>query len=330
MLPIEPGLRNPNRREINVAVMLAGDSLHIYPAILSRQKHYLDKELVSAYGFLIYDENSFEYIISAKEKLADRDLHHNLLRINTRTCIVNAEGYIDLGVDLGRFKLESYGTLNHNMNTDVTDLELVIGLDFFFSNGVMGNFFAAADIPENQPLNLNSEKFRKYLASKTGAATATAMFNQYFRTGAFNEIPAQMTQSVLIGDIKLRWNQPTRSFLSYGNIGVLSLGKNQLIRQMKGNMEVRKLRAGDTFTLMFRAHDATDAGIGRMWYYFHMGNNMLTVLSSEYEFNEAVKKLRPRQRSLKAGDGLPAYSFDLALERRPYDFFQVVRLLRIN
>jgi len=329
-IPVEPGMRNLDRRELSNAIMLAGDSIHVYPAILSRRKHYLDRELISAYGFLVYDELSGDFLVSANEKLADRNLHHNLIRISTRNCFIQGEGTADLGVDLGRFKMDNYGTVNHNLHTNVTDLELVMGLDFFFSDRVLPPFFASMDVPENPRLNLNSQKFRKFLSKNVGPESAGLMMSEFLSTGYFHRLPTTMQHPIMLGDVRLRWNQPTRSFISYGRIGLANLDQNQVMRQINGQMEVRRTRGGDNLTLLFRASESSDAGIGREWYYFHMSNDELKVLSSINEFNEAVEKLRPRQRQISGGPGERSFSFTLAEERRPYDFFHLIRQIKIE
>jgi hypothetical protein len=329
-IPVQPGMRNPDRREVNAALMLAGDSIHIYPAIFSQQRHYLDRELFSAYGYLIYEDFSGDYIISENEKLADRNLHHNLLRISTRNCIIQGEGVVDLGVDLGQFKMNNYGTINHNLQTSITNLELVMGLDFFFSDRVLMPLFTSVNVPENSILNLNSQKFRLFLAKHTGAESAGLLLSEFLSNGRFHRLPAALNQPIMLGDVRMRWNQPTRSFISYGPIGLVNLGQNQVVRQLNGHMEVRKMRGGDSFTLLIRSSESGDAGIGREWYYFNMNNDELKVLSSVNEFNEAVTQLRPRQRQLSGGSGERPFSFFLAEERRPYDFFHFIRQIRIN
>ncbi len=329
-IPVEPGMRNLDRRELSNAIFLAGDSIHVYPAILSPRKHYLDREIISAYGFLMYDEGSGDFLVSANEKLDDRNLHHNLIRISTRNCLIQGEGSVDLGVDLGRFKLDNYGTVNHNLQTNVTDLELVMGFDFFFSDRVLLPFFASMNVPENPRLNLNSQKFRKFLSKNLDPGNAGLLMSEFLTTGLFNRLPAAMQYPIMLGDVRLRWNQTTRSFISYGRLGMANLGQNQVMRQINGQMEVRRTRSGDNLTLLFRASDSEDAGIGREWYYFHMSNDELKVLSSINEFNEAVEQLRPRQRQISGGPGEPSFSFSLAEERRPYDFFHFIRQIRID
>lgn len=329
-IPVVQGMRNPYRQEVFAAVMLAADSMHVYPAIFAKPQHYLDHKLVSAYGYLVYDDHTGEYLISTPEKIKNRGLHHNLLRISTRECVVIGEGKIDLGVDLGQFKMENYGTLAYNPKTNVTDLDIVMGLNFSIANRIMGAFLENADLVENPRFNLNSQKFRTFLASKTNPEIASVIITDYLSNGSIGQMPKEIVQTITLGDVNLRWNQPSRSFVSYGPIGLFSMGQNQVVRNLKGNMEVRKLRAGDTFTLLFRASDASDAGIGRNWYFFNMNNNMLTVLSSVSEFNEAVRRIRPGQRQMKTPTGEPPFFYDLAQERRPYDFFHVMRQIKIN
>ncbi|MBW6498258.1 MAG: hypothetical protein K0B09_07725 [Bacteroidales bacterium] len=329
-IPVEPGMRNLDRRELTNAIMLAGDSIHVYAAILSRRKHYLDRELVSAYGYLVYDEATGDFLVGTSEKLADRNLHHNMIRISRRNCLIQGEGTVDLGVDLGRFQMDNYGTVNHNLQTNVTELELVMGLDFFFSDRVLTPFFASMDVSENPRLNLNSQKFRRFLSKNLGPESAGLMMSEFLSTGYLHRLPAAMQHPIMLGDVRLRWNQPTRSFISYGRIGLANLEQNQVMRQINGQMEVRRNRAGDNLTLLFRASESGDAGIGREWYYFHMSTDELKVLSSIHEFNEAVEQLRPRQRQISGGPGERSFSFSLAEERRPYDFFHLMRQIKIE
>lgn len=329
-IPVVAGMRNPDRRDVSIALMLAGDSLHIYPAVFMRRNHHLDREIISAYGYLMFDESTGEYLVSDQEKLDNRSLHHNLLRISVRNCNIQGEGLVDLGVDLGQFKMENYGTVQYNYQTETTDLELIMGLDFFFDERVLVPMFTSVDVPDNKPLNLNSQKFRKYLEKHQGPEQTDLSLSEYLSQGRFNKLPEPLKRPIMLGDVRLRWNQPSRSFVSYGPIGLINLYENQVLRQLNAHMEVRRSRGGDTFTLLVRSSESGDAGIGREWYFFNMNNNQLKALSSVAEFNEAISKLRSRQRQKDGGPNEPPYSFTLEAERRPYDFFHFIRQINLN
>lgn len=329
-IPVEKGMKNPDQRELSIALMLAGDSLHIYPAVFLRRHHYLDREIISAYGYLTFDEGTGEYIISEAEKLDNRGLQQNLLRVSVRTCNIQGEGIVDLGVDLGQFKMENYGTVNYNYQTEVTDLELVMGLDFFFAERALLPLFTSVDVPDNRPLNLNSQKFRKYLLKLQGPERTDLLMSEYLSQGKFSRLPDGLRRPIMFGDVRLRWNQPSRSFISYGPIGLINLDEQQVVRQINGHMEVRRSRGGDTFTLLLRSSESGESGIGREWYFFNMNNNQLKALSSVAEFNDAITKLRTRQRQRDGGPNEPPYSFTLEAERRPYDFFHFIRQINFN
>ena len=329
-IPIEPGMMNPDRREVSIGLMLAGDSVHIYPAVFLRRHHYLDREIISANGYLMYDESSGDYLVSTSEKLDDRSLPHNLIRVSSTGCTLQGEGVVDLGADLGQFKMENYGTVNYDHQTGIADLELIMGLDFYFADRALVPMFASVDVNENRVLNLNSQKFRKYLLKHLEPQRADLYLSEYLSQGKFNRLPEIFDKPIMLGDVRLRWNQPSRSFISYGPVGLMNLNDQQVIRQVKGHIEVRKSRGGDTFSLLIRSSESGDAGIGREWFFFTMNNNQLKALSTIAEFNEAITKIRTRQRQREGNGNEPPYSFTLEAERRPYDFFHFIRQIDFN
>ena len=64
-------------------------------------------------------------------------------------------------------------------------------------------------------------------------------------------------------------------------IGFGNLDKNRINAMAKGNIEVKKSRAGDELTLYFE--------INNQWYFFKYKNNVMQVLSSNENFNEMIQ-----------------------------------------
>jgi hypothetical protein len=50
------------------------------------------------------------------------------------------EGKLDLGFDFGQITATQIGNVTHNLNNDSTDFDLMVGLDFFFSDDAMKMF----------------------------------------------------------------------------------------------------------------------------------------------------------------------------------------------
>jgi hypothetical protein len=78
------------------------DSVHVYPAFLSKRKNYSDKQMLTPKGFLYYDKGGELFKIGPKEKIKNFTLPDDYLSFQRNTCKLNGEGNIDLGENLGR------------------------------------------------------------------------------------------------------------------------------------------------------------------------------------------------------------------------------------
>ena len=76
-------------------------------------------------------------MISNKDKITEIALPGNLISISTDTCKVYGEGKITFGENIGQVSLESVGNINYDMKENKLDFNLMIGMDFFFSDGAL-------------------------------------------------------------------------------------------------------------------------------------------------------------------------------------------------
>jgi len=104
-------------------LFIAGDSVHIYPAFLSKKRLPRDRYIITSSGILYYDRQSDEYRISSREKLRYPDRSTgNLLRLSRNECVVYGEGKLSMGMAPGQVRISSIGNVMHNMNTKETEL----------------------------------------------------------------------------------------------------------------------------------------------------------------------------------------------------------------
>ena len=114
-------------------LFLAGDSVHIYPVFLNKKRLPRDRYVITSHGILYYDRQSDEYRISSREKLRFPDRPPgNMLRLSRSDCMIYGEGRITLGMTPGQVRLSSVGNVEHNLNTQETELELTLALNFFY------------------------------------------------------------------------------------------------------------------------------------------------------------------------------------------------------
>ena len=329
MIPVDDErLRNDNFEDIKMAMMLAGNPWSVYPGIFVKREHYLDVPIVEASGYIKYDRLSREYHIGSAEKLANRNLPDNFIRFNTQSCLVQGEGEVNMGSDFGQFKLNTYGTVTHDLKENTVDYDLVMGLDFFFTDD--GLDILTKSIEGNEELetvNLNREKFRKFMAKNTNPESVPDLMDYLAEEGRFRRLPPALDNTMFFGDVRFRWDQERRAFLSSGPIGVVNVGGDQVHRYVNGFIEIRKQRGGDIFTMILEPLDETDVGPGKEFFYFTFNQGVLQAISSLDEFNKTISELRPRQRRKDVDRGEDPFVYILSTEIRPFDFHRTMKEL---
>ncbi len=329
MIPLDDErLRNDNFEDIKMAMMLAGNPWSVYPALFVKREHYLDVPIVEAGGYVTYERLSGEYHIGSREKLANRNLPDNFIRFNTQNCLVQGEGEVNMGSDFGQFNLNTFGTVTHDLKENTVDYDLVMGLDFFFTDD--GLDVITKSIEGNEALetiNLNREKFRKYLAKNTNPENIPELMDYLAEEGRFRRLPPALDNTMFFGDVRFRWDQERRAFLSSGPIGIVNVANNQVHRYINGFIEIRKQRGGDIFTMILEPLDETDVGPGKEFFYFTFNQGVLQAISSLDEFNKTISELRPRQRRKDVDRGEQPFVYILSTEIRPFDFYETMMKL---
>ena len=84
------------------------------------------------------------------------------------------------------------------------------------------------------------------------------------------------------------------SFISEGDIGIASIGKNQFFRKVPGKFVVEKKASGDIIHLYLEINDAN-------WYYFTYKRGLLQTYSGSKEFNGILLEEKEDKRKV-AGD----------------------------
>jgi hypothetical protein len=120
--------------------------------------------------------------------------------------------------------------------------------------------------------------------------------------------------------VHLRWDSVSKSWISYGPIGIGSILKNQVNRYVKGIIEFSKKRNGDEFSFYFELTKDD-------WYFFNFRNNILQVLSSNLEFNEQITNAMKSKTEQKRMDNLSkGYRYVISTDRKKRDFLKKFEL----
>jgi hypothetical protein len=282
-------------KPIASSFMITTDSTHFYTAFLSPRHSTNDAFVLPADGFLVYDKAAKEYRISNKEKLVERSLPGNYMSLSTENCTVYGEGKVDLGADFGQLKIESFGSINHLLIPDSTAFDLFMTLDFFFNENSIDKM--ADDInlfPELKPTEFSRPVYEKSLRELLGKEQADKLITQVNLGGSFKKMPDELRKTLVITDLKMKWNKETRSFTSIGQIGVGNIYKTQINKFVNGKIEIAKKRGGDIINIYLELDE-------KNWYYFNYTRGTMLAVSSNEAFNTYIKEMKQDKRE-KAGD----------------------------
>ncbi|GAB4143197.1 MAG: hypothetical protein Fur0041_18290 [Bacteroidia bacterium] len=306
-IPVAANPEDDQGAPITAGIMSTVDSVHVYGAFLSPRKGRTDVSVVTSDGFLYFDKASREYRISNKEKLVERSLPGNYISFNTKTCIVYGEGKMNLGSDLGQVQLLPVGNATHNTIDQSTSFDLVVALDFFFNDKALD--VLTDDINASTGLagtEVARPTFQKALNEMIGKEKADKLITQLNLYGSYRKFPDELKYTFFFTDIKLRWSQKTKSYISEGKLGLGSIGKTQINKFITGTLMLERKRSGDVLTLYFELDNGK-------YYTFSYSNGVMLVYSSNEKFTTIIKELKDDDK-VKEGDkdkGLRKYKFTL-------------------
>ncbi|HEX3009407.1 MAG TPA: hypothetical protein VHO90_17510, partial [Bacteroidales bacterium] len=218
-VPAEPV--NINRNKIISGVMIANDSIHIYPAFFTSKRNYADIPIATADGYLIYDKDSSTYNIGSLEKLADHNVPGNLLTIQREMCSIYGEGKLKLGADLGQLKLTTVGNVRHEIIPNVTNLDFMMGMDFMIDPTALNMFANKVDsFPGLEGINMASRTYLRGMNELIGDSATKAYLEEIKLFGFVKAYPPALTHTITFTHTKLKWDDETNSYYYVGKVGI--------------------------------------------------------------------------------------------------------------
>lgn len=305
-------------KPIAASMMVTTDSTHFYSAFLSPKESPNDPKVLPADGFLFFDKGSREYRISNKDKLVERSLPGNYLSLNTAQCKVYGEGRVDLGGDFGQLKVESFGSAVHLLIPDSTIFDMMATVDFFFDDGAIDKMAdALVANAELKPTDFSRPIFEKGMREMLGKEQADKLISQLNLYGSYKKFPDELKKTFFFTDVKMKWNKDTRSYTSYGKIGIGNINKTQINKYVDGRIELIKKRGGDILNIYLELD-------GNNWYYFNYTRGTMLAVSSNEAFNTAIKELKPekRQRDGDKEKKEPNYNFNITTAAKKTQFLR--------
>jgi hypothetical protein len=316
MIPVPEKPRDMNDNLVFSGSFINLDSSKIYPAFLSPQKSYSDVALISADGYLYFEKEKGRYLITSREKLADRSLNGNMVSFDKNFCIMSGEGTLNFGANFDHMKMKSAGTVVQNIDSGKVEIKSLIALDFHFSPEALEIMSSEIrGVPSLKPQNLNTEFYKKGIKDLLGAGIADQMKQELDLFGTSRNMPKEFVYELLLSEVDLYWNSSTSSFRSHGKIGIGFVGAQPINVYVDGYVEIQRRRSGDMIDIYLKTDAAT-------WYYFSYFRGVLMAQANNGTFNTILSTTKQKERKHPDATVRKPYTYMIAVEDRLGKFLQ--------
>ena len=207
-IPVSAKMKNLDGQPISAGIVWrhanTTDSIALYPTFLSSLVSADDPIVMTADGYLQYNESSREFQIGSRDKLLNRSEKGNFLALQTESCSMQGEGVVNLGLDLADLTVDAVGTVRYNQTTGETAMNLTTRFNMAIDKVAMeGVADRINKIDGLQPMDLNSTTLEMALVEWTDQETADRFKSDYTIKGEVKKYPKQIEQAFVLTGIKL-------------------------------------------------------------------------------------------------------------------------------
>lgn len=318
-IPVTDNPMNLNKDRIFSGSLVANDSIHIYPSFISFRKKFNDIQISGAGEYLYFEEGFDRYLLGSREKMKNRELPGNFIVFDRNQCRLTSQGKINPDINLGQFKIESSGTTVHSIRDNSLDLNLMLSFDFFFNELALQIFAKDLDsLPGPETVFLRTPGNKMKIQEFLGDTRTIALWKEIEESGKFLTIPAELSKTIVINNVQLKWNQELRSYQSVGRIEISNIKGKPIHKSVNGYLEISKRRSGDFLDLYIEI----DTG---NWYYFGYTRGVMVAFSTNNTFNQTLMLPPVKQRQMTVKSGEQSYIYMIATENRMAQFFDRYR-----
>ena len=152
-------------------------------------------------------------------------------------------------------------------------------------------------------IDFSNSVFNKGITEILGKEIGDKAISDLNLNGSIKKFPDEFEKTFMITNTQLRYDKTSRSFLSVGPIGLGAINKNEMYKQIPGYIQLQRKKGGDNFTLYFELDAKT-------WYYFYYFKGVMSVVSSNADFNNTIKELKSKDKKQEVKSG-PGFQFTL-------------------
>lgn len=302
-IPVSKDMKDLDKNPIAAGIVLNDnrDSLGVYPAFLSMKSNKENADVISADGWLHYNEGTKEFQIASRDKLDERSNPGNFISLHTESCTMQGEGDISFGMDLGPLSFDPVGYVNYNTNNGKTSFRWAGKLNFFFDAKLLETMAEKInEIPDLKTVDINMGPYEQSIVSNVDQKTADKIKSDINVKGGLKKVEKEMNVPFYFADVKMKAvNSEGRFyFMSEGDLGISNIFDEPLLKNVPGNLIIEfDPVSGSTVHLNIEL----PGGNYYYFYYKYDGDKKgdMQVFTSDKSFKESITSMKDDQRKDK-------------------------------
>jgi hypothetical protein len=299
-IPVSQKMKDLNGAPISAGIVWRDspivDSLVMYPTFLSALTLANDPIVITASGFLQYNDISKEYQIGSKEKLVNRGEKGNYLALHTESCSLSGDGVINLGMNYGESKMDAVGVVNYNQTTGMTSMNVSLRYTAEIDKSIFQNAAKRMQEVEGlQPMAFNSSTLEQAIVEWDSREAAEETKSKYTIEGAIKKVPNGLNKSLVFTGVRLESYSDNMN-----NRGLISSVESAVIVNFFGE-PVMKYVPFKAFFQQIYGDESDQFSImtdipGNFNYFFHYEmakkDGTLRVITNDTEFNTEIAAIK--------------------------------------
>ena len=289
-----------------------------YPLILEPLVSSSDLLFVNATGHMVFDTIDDGFSVGAADRFSKNNMQQNFVTLDNTRCVLQGDGNFNLGLDLNMITLKASGTFEHLIIADSTYVNTVLLLDFLFDEKALEMMTDSIRLTNNEGSNMADGLFPTFLRKNLLKDEAERNITELALYGQMRKMPEQIAHKIIFNDLRLYWDQISRSYISRGKIGIGYLGGNVINKYVNGWVQIEKGRSGSSISIFIEPTKRT-------WYFFNYKNGIMQVISSDNSFNERIETIKPEKRILNPDSDTDYYEYIISTRRKSVDFLRKMK-----
>ncbi|MCF8304648.1 MAG: hypothetical protein K9I94_15340, partial [Bacteroidales bacterium] len=321
MLPVDKHMQSLKGDSVIASLNFLNTSNALYPVFFNPKAAYIGESLIEAHGFVMFDEVSDEYRIGTKGRLMRDDYSANYLAYATDRCIMKGEGMLDPGVELGQVNMQTYGKIRYFSIPDSIYMGTYTLLNLMFSDEALQVMTGEIRETELRGVEPGSDVYEKSLKRLLGNATYDDVMEDLQTYGRVRDLPDELNKTFTFSDLQFDYYKQTRSFVSQGQIGIGTIGGEQINRYVDGTIEIARKRTGDEINIYLELDS-------RHWYFFNYTNGVMQAISTNNKFNNVLIDIPEDKRTMDTERRDAPYQYIISTQMKRMQFVRKIQRLR--